>query len=230
MSKLFVPIPETTLPGGRVVPAFRVGRYVCTQTNGGKAAVSAGGVPWVNVSFAEAKAACAKAGYALITESQALAIAFRIAALDANWTGGKVGQGKLYQGLRKWTAKSAQPGTYTPKDADEQRQFFVTGNDSIFDAAGNVFTWIFDDIQGDKNGRVGTPFAKDSPSLQIPYPGEDKGQGWGPRPGAEWSGDALIRGGCWSSGSAAGAFRLRNGWPDNRHDRVGFRCTQPIGL
>lgn len=227
MSKLFVTIPETTLPGGRVVPAFRVGRYVCTQTNGGKAAVSADGAPWVNISFADAKVACAKAGFALITESQWLAIAFRIAALDANWTSGKVGQGKLYRGLRKWTAESAQPGTYTPRDADEQRQFFVTGNDSIFDAAGNVYTWIFDDIQGNSAGVVATAFAKDSPSVVIPYPGEDKGQGWGPRAGADWSGRALIRGGYWGSGPCAGAFALYCGWPDYRDGYVGFRCTQP---
>lgn len=227
MSKLFVSIPETTLPGGRVVPAFRVGRYVCTQGAAGKAAVTAEGTPWVNINFADAKLACAKASFALLTESQALAIAFRIAALDANWTGGKVGQGKLYQGLRKWSAKSAQPGTHTPKDDDEQRRFYVTGTDWISDAAGNVFSWIFDDIQGDKNGVVAKPFAKDSPSLQIPYPGEDKGQGWGPRPGADWSGNALIRGGFWLSVSYAGAFYLNRGWPGYRRDYVGFRCTQP---
>lgn len=227
MSKLFVTIPETTLPGGRVVPAFRVGRYVCTKGADGKAAVTAEGTPWVNIKFAEAKLACVKASYSLITESQALAIAYRIAAQDANWTGGKVGQGKLYQGLRKWTAKSAQPGTYTPKDADEQRQFFVSGTDSIFDAAGNVFTWVVDDVQGDSNGLIAKPFAKDSPSLVIPYPDDDKGQGWTPKPGADWSGYALVRGGCWFSGADAGAFALDVDWPVYRHDGVGFRCTQP---
>jgi hypothetical protein len=223
----FVNIPETTLPGGLVVPAFRVGRYVCTKGKNGKAAVTAEGAPWVAINFAEAKLACRKAGYALLTESQALALAYRIAAQDANWTGGKVGQGKLYQGLRKWTAKSAQPATFKPADPDEQRQFFVTGKDSIFDVAGNVYTWIFDDIQGDKNGLVASAFAKDSPSLVIPYPGEDKGQGWTPRHGADWSGYALVRGGYWYSEAYAGAFLLRIVWPELRRDLVGFRCTQP---
>jgi len=227
MSKLFVTIPETILPGGLVVPAFRVGRYVCTRGENGKAAVSAEGVPWVNINFAEAKAACIKAGYALITENQALATAYRIAAQDANWTGGKVGKGKLYQGLRKWTVRSAQPGTYKPKDADEQRQFFVTGKDSIYDVAGNVFTWVFDDVQGDKDGLIAKPFAKDSPSMVIPYPAGDKGQGWLPKVGADWSGHALVRGGCWDSGASAGAFDLDDVWPDGRSGNVGFRCTQP---
>ena len=227
MSKLFVPIPETTLPGGRVVPAFRVGRYVCTRGENGKAAVTVEGAPWVDINFTEAKRACIKAGYALITESQALAIAYRIAAIDANWTGGKVGQGKLYQGLRKWTVKSAQPGTYTPKDADEQRHFFVSSKDSIFDAAGNVFTWVFDDVQGDTGGLIAKPFAKDSPSLVIPYPTEDKGQGWTPKAGAAWSGDALLRGGCWDSESDAGAFGLSSRRPGRCRGNVGFRCTQP---
>jgi hypothetical protein len=227
MPKLFVPIPETTLPGGRVVPAFRVGRYVCTRGDNDKAAVTAEDAPWVDINFAEAKRACIKAGYFLITESQALAIAYRISAIDANWTGGKVGQGKLYQGLRKWTVRSAQPGTYTPKDADEQRRFFVSGKDSIFDAAGNVFTWVIDDVQGDSTGLTAKPFAKDSPSLVIPYPAADKGQGWLPKVGADWSGVALVRGGDWDSEANAGAFGLNNGWPGVRNGGVGFRCTQP---
>ncbi|MFA6310626.1 MAG: hypothetical protein WCV99_13400 [Sterolibacterium sp.] len=230
MSDQFVTIPETTLPGGLVVPAFRVGRYVCTKDKTGKAAVTAEGTPWVNVSFTEAKAACHRAGYALITESQALALAYHIAAQDANWTGSKVGKGKLYQGLRKWTVRSAQPGTFKPTDPDEQRQFFVTGKDSIFDAAGNVFTWVFDDVQGDKNGLIAKAFAKDSPSLVIPYPAEDKGQGWLPQAGSDWSGGALIRGGCWDSGANAGAFYLGSGWPGYRVGDVGFRCTTQPGL
>lgn len=227
MSKPFVTIPETTLPGGRVVPAFRVGRYVCTKGADGKATVTAEGTPWVNINFADAKLACAKAGFALITESQALALAYWVAAQAGNWTGSKVGKGKLLQGLRKWSVKSAQPGTYTPTDADECRAFALPGGERIYDVAGNVYTWIFDDIQGDKNGLVATPFAKDSPSLVIPYPGEDKGQGWGPRHGADWSGRALIRGGYWGSESYAGAFFLNNVWPDYRVGNVGFRCTQP---
>lgn len=46
----------------------------------------------------------------------------------------------------------------------------------------------------------------------------------------DWSGLALLRGGYWDSESYAGAFNLGDGWPGDRYDGVGFRCTQPIGL
>lgn len=226
----FVTIPETTLPGGRIVPAFRVGTFLASKDDNGRVAINAEGTPWVNINFAEAKAACQKAGYALITESQALALAYWVAAQAGNWTGSKVGKGKLLQGLRKWSVRSAQPGSYTSKDMDECRAFVLPGGERIYDVAGNAYTWIFDDIQGDKQGLVAKPFAKDSPSLVIPYPGEDKGQGWTPRHSADWSGSALLRGGFWDSEADAGAFFLDYVWPGYRGGGVGFRCTQPIGL
>jgi hypothetical protein len=229
MKDLFVTVPETTLPGGRIVPAFRVGQYVCTQGTGGRAAITAEGTPWVRINFAEAKAACAAAGYALITESQALALAYQVALQPENWTGGAIGKGKLYQGLRKWTVRSAQAGDFVSSDPDERRWFALPDGQRIFDVAGNVFTWVSDDVQGDEQGLVAKPFAKDSPSLVIPFPDKDKGQGWTPRTGADWSGDALVRGGYWRSEAVAGAFRLSNDWPGYRGGYVGFRCTQPIG-
>jgi len=226
----FVTVPETTLPGGRIVPAFKVGKFLASKNAKGRVAINAEGAPWVNITYQESKSACITAGLRLIVESQYLALAYQIAAQDGNWTGGKVGKGKLLQGLRKWSVKSAQPGSYTAKDMDECRAFVLPGGERIYDVAGNAYTWIFDDVQGDTGGLIAKAFAKDSPSLVTPYPGEDKGQGWTPRHGADWSGYALIRGGYWGSESNAGAFYLRNGWPDNRDGSVGFRCTQPIGL
>lgn len=227
MSNLFVTIPATMLPGGLSVPSFRVGQYVCTQGRNGKAAVTAEGTPWVRINYNDARMACLNAGYALITESQALALAYQVALQPENWTGGAIGKGKLHQGLRKWSAHAAQPGTHEPSDPDERRWFALPNGQRIFDVAGNVFTWVFDDVQGDEQGLIAKPFAKDSPSLVIPYPSKDKGQGWTPRIGADWSGRALVRGGCWGSGANAGAFRLNYDWPDGRSGSVGFRCTQP---
>ena len=230
MSDLFVTVPETTLPGGITVPAFLVGAYVCTHTADARAAVTAEGTPWVNINYHVARAACIEADFQLITETQALALAYQVAIQDENWTGGKVGDGKLYQGLRKWTAKSVQGGTFTPKDPDERRWFALPNGQRIFDVAGNVYTWVFDDVQGDEQGLVAKAFKADSPSLVIPYPAEAKGQGWTPSAGSDWSGRALLRGGCWYSEGVAGAFRLSRGWPDYRYGDVGFRCTKPIGL
>lgn len=226
----FVIVPETVLPGGLRVPAFCVGQYLSSKRPNGQVAITAGGAPWVNINYHDARAAAQAAGYQLITESQALALAYQIAANDDNWTGGSVGLGKLCQGLRNWTVRSAQPGSYTPDDGDEGRWCNLPNGESICDAAGNAFTWVFDDVQGNEQGLIAKAFAAYSPSIVIPYPREDKGQGWTPPAGRDWSGYALFRGGYWRSGSSAGAFRLLIDWPDYRFDLVGFRCTKPIGL
>lgn len=226
---LFIPVPETTLPNGTVVPAFRVGQYVCTQGADGKAAVTAEGTPWVSIDFEEAKAACLAAGYALLTELQALAIAWNVSLQDANWSGGKVGEGDLRMGLHKGTVYgAAQPGTYESPDPDEQRWFVLSNGERICDVAGNVYSWIFDDVQGDKAGLVAKRFDASSPSIATPpKPSMEQGMGWYPRAGADWSGVALVRGGYWGSEAYAGAFYLSDVWPDYRIDGVGFRCTQP---
>lgn len=222
-----IPIPETTLPGGLVVPAFQIGQYPSSKAKG-KLAITAEGTPWVRINFRNAIDACHTAGYLLAKESQRLAVAYHIAAQDENWTGGKVGKGKLFQGLCKGTNHGPQPNNITAStDPDERRWFALPGGHRIYDIAGNVWEWTFDDIQGDKQGLIAKPFKADSPSIVIPYPEEDKGQGWTPRTGADWSGRALFRGGFWLSESNAGAFDLYYDWPSLVYGYVGFRCTLP---
>lgn len=225
---LFIPVPETTLPDGTIVPAFRVGQYVCTQGADGKAAVTAEGAPWVRINFEEAKAACLAAGYALLTERQWLAIAYQASMLACNWNSGIPGKGRLFQGLRQNSVDGPQPGSFEPEDPDEQRWLTLSNGERICDLNGNVHQWIFDDVQGNAAGLVAKAFAEDSPSITTaPFPSMNKGMGWFPSAGSNWSGHALIRGGYWYSGAYAGAFFLYNGWPDLRFDRVGFHCTQP---
>lgn len=226
----FITVPEVTLPNGTVVPSFRVGQYVCTQGPDGRAAVTAEGAPWVRINFEEAKAACIAAGHQLITELQWLAIAHDVARQDCNWTKGKVGEGKLFRGIRRGDVNSAQPGSFQPEHAKERRWLTLSNGERICDINGNVFQWVFDNVQGDENGLVAKAFAEDSPSLQAPYPAMEKGMGWRPSAGANLSGRALVRGGCWGSEASAGAFHLFGGWPDYRDGSVGFRCTKPIGL
>jgi len=223
---LFITVPETNLPNGVVVPSFEVGQYVCSQGEDGKASVTAEGTPWVRINFAEAKTACEKAGYKLITERQWLAIAHNAAAQSCNWTKGEVGAGKLFRGIRKGQVSGAQAGTYEAPCQKERRWLSLSNGILICDLSGNVYQWVFDDVQGDEQGLIAKPFSEDSPSLQAPYPSMEKGMGWRPNAGANWSGYALVRGGHWGSGSRAGAFNLDGGWPDNRRDVVGFRCTK----
>lgn len=111
-----------------------------------------------------------------------------------------------------------------------ERRHFYLYDQVIFDVAGNVYEWVFDDVQGDERGLVAKKFTADTPSRVIPFPAEQKGQGWTPPSDYDWSGRALVRGGCWSSGSHAGVFGLGGGWPGSEVGGVGFRCTKPIGL
>lgn len=223
---LFITVPETTLPNGKVVPSFQVGQFAASKGHCGIPQSTLSAKPWVNINYHNAVAACKDSGLNLLTETQALAIAIDISQQDINWTGGKVGEGKLYQGLHKGTVSSAQPGDYESPDAEERRWHQLSNGERIYDFAGNIYEWIFDDVQGDENGLIAKPFAEDSASLQAPYPSMEKGMGWRPDAGTDWSGYALIRGGFWSSGANAGAFSLGLDRPVSGFGLVGFRCTK----
>lgn len=223
----FVTVPETTLPNGTTVPAFQVGRYACSEGADGKAAVSKDAKPWVNINFATAKQACINAGFAMITELQCLAIAHQIWHQDVNWSGGKVGSGKLYQGLHKGTVNGPQDGNYESPDAEERRWHELANGERIYDFAGNVWTWVFDDVQGDEKGLISSTIKADSPTFDTaPEDCERLGGGCVPNGSRNWSGDALVRGGYWYSGSYAGVFLVNYDWPGGEGVGVGFRCTK----
>jgi hypothetical protein len=223
----FVTVPETTLPNGLVVPSFQVGKYLSCKDEDGKLTINPTDTPWTEINYHDARAAAADAGYKLITETQALALAYNIATQDANWTGGKVGEGKLFQGLREGDCDEAQPGEFVPDNQDERRMFMLSNGEFICDAAGNAFSWVFDDVQGDENGIIARPFTADSPSVSTsPYGSMEKGAGWQPSKTSDWSGRALIRGGCWDSYGDVGVFRLVYGWPIGVRGDIGFRCTK----
>lgn len=224
-ASIFITVPEVTLPGGKVVPSFQVAQYISSRGPAGIPQSVADAMPWVEVNYDEARKACAVAGYDLLTETRALAIAYDISLQDINWTGGKVGAGKIFQGIHKGNVSEAQAGTYESDDAEERRWHQLSNGERIYDFAGNCYTWVFDDVQGDENGLTGT-IAADSISITTaPAKSQKSGMGWYPEGDANWSGRALVRGGCWFSGSGAGVFRLDDGGPERRYYDGGFRCT-----
>ena len=97
----FIAVPATTLPGGVAVPAFAVARWLAACGPDGQLLLSETMPPWVRIGYRAARLACARAGVELLTELQALAIAHDIAGQAANWTGGAVGAGRLFQGPRR---------------------------------------------------------------------------------------------------------------------------------
>lgn len=223
----YITVPDVTLPGGRFAPSFRVGKFISSRGPGDIPVSIASGKPWVEISYHDARKAAGQAQLAVLTETQALAIAWDISQQDINWTGGKVGEGDLFQGLRNGAIDEAQPGSYEPENPAERRWHQLSNGERIYDFAGNAYTWIFDDVQGDENGLT-TIIKVDSISLTTaPYPSRQNGMGYRPDGERDWSGSALFRGGCWFSESNAGAFYLNRGWPGFAIGSVGFRCTQP---
>jgi hypothetical protein len=229
-SSEYIVVPDITLPNGTVVPSFQVGKYLSSRGPMATPVSIATAKPWVEVNYHEAKDAAECNALDLLKETQALAIAYDISQQDINWTGGKVGEGRIFMGLHKGTLNEGQAATYESDDSEERRWHQLSNGERIYDFAGNAYSWIFDDIQGNADGITGK-IAADSPSLTTaPFPSMEKGMGWRPDGERDWSGDALVRGGCWYSESLAGVFGLNGGWPVDRSGYVGFRCTKPIGL
>jgi hypothetical protein len=222
----FVIVPATTLPGGVTVPAFAVARWLAARGPDGQLLLSATAPPWVRIGYHAAREACARAGVRLLTESQALAIAHDLAAQAANWSGGAVGAGRLFQGLHLGRFDAPQPACAASPDPRERRWHVLSTGERIHDVAGNAFSWVFDDVQGDIDGIVAHGFAPGSPTLATP-PGVpmQQGLGWWPRAGRSWWGRALARGGSWSSQEGAGVFTVVDERPQARRAYVGFRCT-----
>jgi len=227
-ASLYITVPEITLPSGLVVPSFRVAKYAMSRGVCDIAISSNAEKPWINISYDESRRACEAAGGMLITETQALAIAYDISQQAINWTGGKVGEGKIYQGIHQGSVNEAMAGNYEPNDSEDRRWHVLSNGESIHDFAGNVYTWIFDDVQGNEKGLT-SKIAADSISLTTaPFPSQEKGMGWRPSCACNWSGRALVRGGDWCSESYAGVFVLRYGDPVDRYVDVGFRCTKGL--
>jgi hypothetical protein len=139
-ASIFITVPEVTLPGGKVVPSFQVAQYISSRGPAGIPQSVADAMPWVEVNYDEARKACAVAGYDLLTETRALAITYDISLQDINWTGGKVGEGKIFQGIHKGNVSEAQAGTYESDDAEERRWHQLSNGERIYDFAG-ICAW-----------------------------------------------------------------------------------------
>lgn len=223
----FIQVPETTLKNGLVVPSFYVGKYACSKSNANSAIVSEQHGPWVNISFNGAKIACTGSGYSLIKESQYLAIAQQIQSQDENWTGGKVGVGSLYQGLHRGNVLEAKNGSFISKDPMERRWHVLANGERIYDFAGNVSSWVFNDMHGDESGITSERFDDEHVSLSTAlFPRNDRGMGRYPAASRDFTGFALVRGGYWAMANDAGVFALSSELPDSKYRRIGFRCTR----
>jgi hypothetical protein len=227
-AQCFVMVPATTLPGGIRVPAFMVARWLAARGPDGQVLLSETALPWVNIGYHAAREACLRSGLGLLTELQALAIAHDLARQGRNWSGGAVGEGKLFQGLHLGSFGEVQPACVTSPDPCERRWHVLSNGQCIHDFAGNAFSWVFDDVQGGPEGTVAHEFAPDSPTVSgAPGVTLQQGLGWWPKGGSNWYGRALARGSCWSSRTGAGIFTVIDERPRSERPYIGFRCTLP---
>ena len=228
MQNQYITVPGRTLCNGLVVPEFEVMAYPAAMGETGVPVSVPDLKPWVNVSYFRAKEVSEKAGLGLLRESQAIALIHDIIEQDENWTGGKVGEGRLYGGLHKGSVSGPQAGNYEPSDPEERTWYVLSNGQRIYHWSGNVWQWIFDDLHGDESGVIAEAFEKGDPSITWPYKSNEQGVGWYPGVGVDWSGYAPIRGGYWGYGANAGAFYLSNRTPTyTGFNNVGFRCTHP---
>jgi hypothetical protein len=229
VSAPFVVVPSTVLPCGTRVPAFAVARWLAARGPAGRVVLDPRAPPWVDVDYHAARAACAAAGYGLLTELQALAIAHDLTRQPVNWTGGAVGAGRLFQGLHRASVDGPQPACVDVDDPRERRWHVLSNGARLFDVAGNAFSWVFDDVQGGPDGVVAHAFAPSSPTVgTAPGMPLQRGLGWWPHAGRCWYGRALARGGSWSSQEGAGVFTVVDERPGRGRPYIGFRCTLPL--
>jgi hypothetical protein len=227
----FVLVQQTTLQRADgtslVVPAFWYARYPASKGADGKLVHDISAKPWVSITFDQAGAAAEAAGMQLARETQELVVRQLICQQPENWTSGKVGEGAVYQGLHRGTVSSGQAADY--QAAENERNWHVLpGGERVYGVAGNIYTYAFDDVQGDARGLVAGRMESKSISLTTaPYPSKEKGIGWRTSGGESWSGFALVRGGYWFDGDDAGVFCLSCMHPSYAGDLVGFRCTKP---
>jgi formylglycine-generating enzyme required for sulfatase activity len=226
----FVPVPEMQfeLEDGTIhtEPAFLIGAYLNSKGDAGQIVIDPKRMPWTGINYYEADEICEANGLPQVTETQWLAMALNAYHVAENWTGGAVGEGSMFQGIRN--GGGARPGEYVPTDKTEQRWLRLSNGSRICDINGNVLQWVKDNLHGDKKGLIAKKITLASPSIALaPHPSLTKGMGWRPSQGVDWSSRALLRGGYWGSGDYAGAFRLGVWNPVTRGDSLGFRSTKP---
>src|SRR5690606_17829042 len=108
------------------------------------------GNPWRMISRDNAIIECQSlgTGYDLITNSEWQTIARNIEARPANWTGGAVGSGCIYQGNNGHTTcgyVGGGPLSGAVASRNSKSMHVLSNNVEIWDFSGNAYEWVKDD-------------------------------------------------------------------------------------
>ncbi len=139
--------------------SFCVAQFEMKRGNRGQAESTALGMPWVEISHPEARAACQALGenYDLISNSQWTKIARQIASTPENWSTGKVYEGSLSIGHA--SGMPDHPLEVLPKDKTIswslfKRSHLIGYNKIVWDFAGNVAEWV---LETNENKKINSP-------------------------------------------------------------------------
>lgn len=202
--------------------------------------------PWRTLNASNALNECESLGpkYHLISNSEWMAIARNIESVDANWTGGKVGNGCLFNGNSNDTScgYNAQSDPDSGRNRNSRAKHSLSNGAEIYDMAANLFEWTDwnKSLPGYQSGVTTCPFtgnlseAFELPDLNCGGLSSDQynsklGQynsshGMGKIIGG--SGGGAIRGGVWVFGKNAGIYGIYFSYsPTIESNLVGFRCV-----
>jgi hypothetical protein len=161
----FIPVPFNNSVG--TTANFCVSKYEmkCNGACSGAPISAAAGLPWVSITQADAKTACALLGgqYHLITNAEWMTIARSIEATAANWSTGTVNSGAINRGHSDGTPASPLAAS-TDDDAcsgtgqnctvfnDQRRTHVLANGQTIWDFSGNAKEFIDWQLSTDRAG------------------------------------------------------------------------------
>jgi len=224
---------------------FCVAKYEMKDV-GGVATSQASGTPWVYISRNQARTQCENLGprYSLITNAQWQTIARNIEQVAENWQTGVVGDETLNKGNNN--GSKALEASDNDDDACfgmglncssgwnvKRRTHVLSNGEVIWDFAGNVREWVYDDyvnlqLESDISEAWNDFSSLSETNRRILGPSEggwDYAKGIGKIFGGK--GGAIARGGHWGDKERAGLYgTVLNYGPTNAsNETFGFRCV-----